>query len=129
MVGISTGAPGLVLVLLLATLPLSIAGAQDSASAKEPPNLASTALKLKDPIAKDIEADKVWDGRGLVPFKAIDNPKMVKAADAGFMTPNDYVLGVTVDGESRAYPTRFIWFHHVVNYTLTGSHQKNNSGK
>ena len=40
---------------------------------------------------------------------------MVKASDADFMTDDDYILGVTVNGESRAYPTRFVWFHHIVN--------------
>jgi hypothetical protein len=114
----TTNAQCLAFILLLAALPMANAAAQDSAPAKEQPNSSHTAPRLKEPIAKDIEADKVWDGRGMVPFKAIDNPKMVKAADADYLTDDDYVLGVTVNGESRAYPTRFIWFHHVVNDTF-----------
>ncbi len=50
-----------------------------------------------------------------MPFKAMDFPQMVPAAAADFLEDGDYVLGVTIGGESRAYPTRFIWFHHVVN--------------
>jgi hypothetical protein len=102
------------------------AAAQDSAPGNEPTTHSSS--KLKQPIAKDIEADKVWDGRGMAPFKAIDNPKMVKAADADFMVDDDYVLGVTVNGESRAYPTRFVWFHHAVNDTFQSGSENGKSG-
>lgn len=105
-------------LILLAMLPMVNAAAQENSSASEPSASSRTAPKLKEPVAKDIEADKVWDGRGMAPFKAIDNPKMVKAADADFMTDDEYILGVTVNGESRAYPTRFVWFHHAVNDTF-----------
>ena len=36
-------------------------------------------------------------------FPPIMDPKSVSAAEAN-LTPNELVLGVTVDGESRAYP-------------------------
>jgi hypothetical protein len=58
---------------------------------------------------------KLWDGRKLTPFKALDRPKTVGANEADFLDDDEYVLGVTVNGESRAYPTRYIWFHHVIN--------------
>ena len=57
----------------------------------------------------------LWDGRKLVPFRALDDPKMVTAKEADFLTDDDYVLALTVAGESRAYPTRFVWFHHAIN--------------
>jgi hypothetical protein len=65
--------------------------------------------------APDIVRSALWDGRKIVPFHALDFPKMVSASEAGFLNEEDYVLGVTVHGESRAYPTRFIWWHHVIN--------------
>jgi hypothetical protein len=40
---------------------------------------------------------------------------MVRASEADFLDENDYVLGVAANGDSRAYPTRFIWWHHVIN--------------
>jgi hypothetical protein len=40
---------------------------------------------------------------------------MVSALEANFLEPGDYVLGVVINGESRAYPTRFVWWHHVIN--------------
>ncbi|PWU08543.1 MAG: hypothetical protein C5B50_29295 [Verrucomicrobia bacterium] len=70
------------------------------------------------PFAKDIKPEALWDGRKLVPFRALDSPKMVPAAKADFLEDGDYVLGITANGESRAYPTRFIWWHHVVNDTV-----------
>ncbi len=63
----------------------------------------------------DFDPKGLWDGRKVVPFKALDDPKMVKASEATFLSDDDYILGVSVNGESRAYPTRFAWFHHVIN--------------
>jgi hypothetical protein len=68
------------------------------------------------PIKSDVNLDALWDGRQMMPFRAIDNPKMVAAAQAGeFLGDEEYVLGISVNGESRAYPTRFAWFHHAIN--------------
>jgi hypothetical protein len=72
------------------------------------------------PIASDIRAEALWDGRKLVPFKALDNPKMVKASEADFLDDGEYVLGMTVNGESRAYATRYAWFHHIINDDIGG---------
>ena len=96
---------GLLMLCLTAAVP-----------AQEKPEPA--AAQVKAPIAKDIKVEAIWDGRKIVPFKTLDDPKMVKAGDADFLEENDYVLGVTVGGESRAYPTRFVWFHHAVNDTF-----------
>lgn len=40
---------------------------------------------------------------------------MVQAADARFLIEDEYVLGITENGASRAYPTRFISWHHIIN--------------
>lgn len=67
----------------------------------------------------------LWDGRKTVPFRALDRPQMVSAEEAtAFLDDDEYVLGVTVGGESRAYPTRFAWFHHVINDEI-GNGEKN----
>ena len=80
---------------------------------KDPPPLP--AETLKQPVAPDIKQEAVWDGRKIVPFKALDDPKMVTAKEADFLDDADYVLGVSEGGVSKAYPTRYIWFHHVIN--------------
>ena len=66
-------------------------------------------------VAPDIKASALWDGRKLLDFRAIDNPPMVKAREADFLEDEEYVLGISVNGEHRAYPTRFAAFHHVIN--------------
>lgn len=66
-------------------------------------------------IAPDIKAAALWDGRKTVEFHASNFPKMVKAADARFLIDDEYVLGMTVQGKSRAYPTRFVSWHHIIN--------------
>lgn len=80
---------------------------------KEEPKPAVQAGQEK--VAPDIKLKALWDGRKLVPFRAIDFPKMVKASEADFLEDDEYVLGLTMNGESRAYPTRFAWWHHIVN--------------
>ena len=87
--------------------------AQTAAKPQDKPVQASTDPKER--LAPDIKAEALWDGRKIVPFKALDMPKMVKASDADFVDDTEYILGVTINGESRAYPTRFVWWHHVVN--------------
>jgi hypothetical protein len=66
-------------------------------------------------IAPDIKPAALWDGRKEVEFHAANYPQMVRAADARFMIDDEYVLGITERGESRAYPTRFISWHHIIN--------------
>jgi len=68
-----------------------------------------------DRVAADIKPEAIWDGRKIVPFRALDDPKLVKASEADFLDDKEYVLGLTVNGESRAYPTRFVWWHHFIN--------------
>jgi hypothetical protein len=81
--------------------------------------LGSAARAQQGPIAPDIKREALWDGRKIVPFKALDNPPTVASSEAGpFLGDEEYVLGITVNGESRAYPTRFAWFHHIINDTV-----------
>lgn len=44
-----------------------------------------------------------------------DDPEFSPAATAEFMRPDDYVLGVLIEGEARAYPLWIIDYYHVVN--------------
>lgn len=83
--------------------------------AEPPQKAASQADKSKSNPAPDVKTEALWDGRRMVPFKALDAPKMVPMLEADYLDDKDYVLGVTVNGESRAYPTRFIWWHHIIN--------------
>jgi hypothetical protein len=46
---------------------------------------------------------------------ALTNPKYVPATKADFMREEEQVLGVFLNGVARAYPTRILSWHEVVN--------------
>jgi hypothetical protein len=46
---------------------------------------------------------------------ALTDPKHVPAAKADFMREEEQVLGVFLNGVARAYPTRILSWHEVVN--------------
>ena len=46
---------------------------------------------------------------------ALDNPKFLAASDAKYLNDNDYVLGINLNGKSKAYPIRILNWHEVVN--------------
>ena len=53
-------------------------------------------------------------------FVPLDNPEVVAAEAVTFLQPDDRVLGLTVNGESRAYPINMMTFHHVANDVVGG---------
>lgn len=46
---------------------------------------------------------------------ALTNPKYVPAGKADFLREEEQVLGVFLNGVARAYPTRILSWHEVVN--------------
>lgn len=52
---------------------------------------------------------------------SIDNPRFYSAAEADAeYAPEELVLGVSFDGESRAYSTALLSGHEIVNDTVAG---------
>ncbi len=51
---------------------------------------------------------------------AIDKPKFVPLAEVSDLAETEPVVGVTVNGVSRAYPLRILMYHEIVNDTLGG---------
>ena len=51
---------------------------------------------------------------------SIDKPRFVSANAAKFMKPKDRVIGITVNGESRAYPINILNWHEIVNDNIKG---------
>ena len=84
--------------------------------------VAGTSSMAQDvsPKVKDFDPAALWDGRKMAPFKTLDKPAMVSSLLATFLDDSEYVLGISVNGESRAYPTRFVWWHHGINDTIAG---------
>ncbi len=64
----------------------------------------------------DISAS--YQGESL--FVPLDNPDFIAADEASFLDADDLVLGLTIAGESRAYPTSMMTYHHIVNDTIGG---------
>ena len=56
--------------------------------------------------------------RGCIP--ALDDPAVTSAAEGDWYPDDSIVFGVTIDGESRAYPKNIMEVHEMVNDTLGG---------
>ena len=78
-----------------------------------PETLAPTAAAT---APDDISASYQRDSR----FVPLDNPDFIAADEAGFLDAEDLVLGLTIEGESRAYPISMMTYHHIVNDTIGG---------
>ncbi len=51
---------------------------------------------------------------------SIDKPKFIAAADDKDLAAKDPVVGVVINGDSRAYPLRILIWHEIVNDTVGG---------
>jgi hypothetical protein len=51
---------------------------------------------------------------------SIDDPRFVPVAEAGDLAPTEPVIGLTVNGETRAYPLRILTWHEIVNDEIGG---------
>jgi len=54
-------------------------------------------------------------------IQSIDNPQFVTAEDADFLTDDDVVLTLSFNGTYRAYPTRIMDHHEIVNDDVDGT--------
>jgi len=53
-------------------------------------------------------------------FQPLPNAAFANANDAGFVSDDDMVLAVELNGDAAAYPVRQIAYHHVVQDTIGG---------
>ena len=51
---------------------------------------------------------------------AILKPEFIKPEEAGYLNPDDTVIGVDIAGESKVYPIKILNWHEVVNDTVGG---------
>ncbi len=49
---------------------------------------------------------------------ALKNPRLIQAAEARFLRPEDRVIGVFIGKEARAYPLAILNYHEIVNDTV-----------
>ena len=62
----------------------------------------------------------VWGGVRKDGIPALINPKHVKPAEATYLTPQELVFGVSINGDSRAYPLRILDWHEMFNDVVGG---------
>ncbi len=66
----------------------------------------------------EVDEDRINAGAGR--FSPLDDPAIVEAAEAAWLSDDTLVLGAEQNGEARAYPISMMRFHHVSNGILGG---------
>lgn len=61
----------------------------------------------------------VWGGVRIGEIASLDDPPVVAAGRAG-ISDSEKVFGLSLGGEQRAYPLRYVSWHEMVNDTLGG---------
>ncbi|MSQ14544.1 MAG: DUF3179 domain-containing protein [Dehalococcoidia bacterium] len=76
---------------------------------------------LHEGVKHRIPIDKiVWGGVRKDAIPALTNPKMIDPQDAGYLTPEEPVFGVSINGDHRAYPLRIMDWHELFNDVVGG---------
>ena len=70
------------------------------------PALEFSRIDLTEVVWEDVLPDELPDLR---------NPPTIAASEADYLNVNDRVFGVTINGDSRAYPLRIVNAHEMVN--------------
>ena len=79
------------------------------------------AAFLKDGVPPRIRVEEIqWGGVKVGEIPALTHPAIVPAAVASFLTPQDPVFGLAVNGDARAYPLRIMDWHELVNDVVGG---------
>lgn len=74
---------------------------------------------LRDDAPRVIRAEEiVWGGVKKDGIPALDRPKMV--ASAPWLLDDDMVFGVSINGDTRAYPQRILAWHEMLNDVVGG---------
>jgi hypothetical protein len=74
---------------------------------------------MKIAIGSRVE-EIVWGGVRVDGIPALDNPKMVTPSEADYLVPHERVFGVSINGDTRAYPARFLDWHEMFNDLIGG---------
>ncbi len=63
----------------------------------------------------------VWGGVRKDGIPALVNPPNISASEAGYLRDSDYVFGIVLGGEARAYPLRIMDWHEMANDVVGGA--------
>jgi hypothetical protein len=61
-----------------------------------------------------------WGGVAVDGIPSLDTPKLIAAAEAGYLLDDDLVFGVEIKGDARAYPLRIMGWHEMFNEVIGG---------
>lgn len=86
--------------------------------AKVDPRMASFFAAATRPRIRLDEID--WGGVTVNGIPPLDQPRVVRAAEAKFMGERNVVFGIVVNGEARAYPKRILAWHEMALDTVGG---------
>lgn len=94
------------------------AGFKGSLFARIDPRFATL---LDDGVPARIRLEEVvWGGVRFEGIPALDRPRHVPAAEAGYLLADELVFGVSAGGEHRAYPRRILSWHEMANDVVGG---------
>jgi Protein of unknown function (DUF3179) len=76
---------------------------------------------LQPGVAHEIRLEEiVWGGVKKDAIPALVNPKLISAVEATYLTDDELVFGVEINGDARAYPLRILDWHEMVNDVVGG---------
>jgi hypothetical protein len=69
-----------------------------------------------------VRLDEVeWGGVQVDGIPPLDHPPVIAASAATYLEPDDVVFGVSIGGETRAYPKRILAWHELARDSLAGA--------
>jgi hypothetical protein len=81
----------------------------------------SFASMLYPGIAHEIRLSEIaWGGVARDGIPALDNPRLIAAAEASYLMSDDPVFGIAIGGDVRAYPLRIMDWHEMLNDVVGG---------
>ena len=89
--------------------PFIRANSEDDVRAREQFDLEGASIPVDRIFAGGPDKDGI---------PAITDPRMIAADDADFLSQDDRVIGINVQGDIRAYPLKVLTYHEVVNDTI-----------
>ncbi len=76
---------------------------------------------LRPGVKHEIRLEEiVWGGVKKDGIPALTNPEIIPAAEASYLTKDELVFGVEINGDVRAYPLRFMDWHEMFNDVIGG---------
>ncbi len=76
---------------------------------------------LRDDAPARLRVEEIqWGGVRVDGIPALDDARMIPAAQADYLEPGEPVFGLSINGDSRAYPLRILDWHEMANDVVGG---------